>query len=48
MTETAAMRKKARPWWEDLFNDDFIRTMAKISEAQIKGEVDFIEESLGC
>lgn len=48
MTETAAMRKKGRPWWEDLFNDDFIRTMAKISESQIKGEVDFIEESLGC
>jgi SAM-dependent methyltransferase len=48
MTETAAHRKKGRPWWEDLFNDDFIRTMAKISESQIKGEVDFIEESLGC
>lgn len=48
MNETAAMRKKARPWWEELFNDDFIRTMAKISESQIKGEVDFIEESLGC
>lgn len=48
MNETAAHRKKGRPWWEDLFNDDFIRTMAKISESQIKGEVDFIEESLGC
>lgn len=48
MNEAAAMRKKARPWWEELFNDDFIRTMAKISESQIKGEVDFIEDSLGC
>ena len=42
------MRKKTRPWWEELFNDDFIRTMAKVSDPQIKGEVTFIEESLGC
>lgn len=48
MTETAAMRKKTRPWWEELFNDDFIRTMAKVSDPQIRGEVTFIEESLGC
>src|SRR6185369_6689810 len=30
MTDTAAhahaQRKKTRPWWEELFNDDFIRT----------------------
>jgi SAM-dependent methyltransferase len=39
-------RRKARPWWEELFNDDFIRTMAKISDEQIAKEVDFIEESL--
>jgi len=48
MTETAANRKKTRPWWEELFNDDFIRTMAKVTDAQIGGEVNFIEESLGC
>jgi SAM-dependent methyltransferase len=48
MTETAAMRKKTRPWWEELFNDDFIRTMAKVTDAQIAAEVDFVEESLGC
>ncbi len=48
MTEAAAaVRRRARPWWEDLFNDDFIRTMAKITDAQIATEVDFIEESLG-
>jgi SAM-dependent methyltransferase len=47
MNEAAATRKRARPWWEELFNDDFIRTMAKISDAQIATEVDFIEESLG-
>ncbi|MBX3212328.1 MAG: methyltransferase domain-containing protein [Labilithrix sp.] len=48
MTDTAAMRKKTRPWWEELFNDDFIRTMAKVTDGQIGKEVSFIEESLGC
>jgi SAM-dependent methyltransferase len=48
MTDTAAWRKKTRPWWEELFNDDFIRTMAKVTDAQIGKEVNFIEESLGC
>lgn len=48
MNEAAANRKKTRPWWEDLFNDDFIRTMAKLTDGQIGREVDFIEESLGC
>ncbi len=43
----AAARKRARPWWEELFGDDFIRTMAKITDAQIYGECDFIEDSLG-
>jgi SAM-dependent methyltransferase len=47
MTDAAMGRKRARPWWEELFNDDFIRTMAKISDRQIAREVDFIEESLG-
>jgi SAM-dependent methyltransferase len=47
MSEAAATRKRARPWWEELFGDDFIRTMAKISDAQIATEIDFIEESLG-
>ncbi|MBX3187890.1 MAG: methyltransferase domain-containing protein [Labilithrix sp.] len=48
MNESAANRKKTRPWWEDLFNDDFIRTMAKITDGDIAREVNFIEESLGC
>jgi SAM-dependent methyltransferase len=42
-----ASRRKARPWWEDLFNDDYIRTMAKITDDQIAAEADFIEDSLG-
>jgi SAM-dependent methyltransferase len=49
MTDHAAsLKKKTRPWWEELFNDDFIRTMAKVTDAQIGAEVTFIEESLGC
>ncbi len=40
-------RKRARPWWEELFNDDFIRTMAKVTDEQIAAEADFIEDSLG-
>lgn len=48
MSDAAAHRKKTRPWWEDLFNDDFIRTMAKITDADISREANFIEESLGC
>src|SRR5262249_44410205 len=49
MTDTAALnRKKTRPWWEELFNDDFIRTMAKVTDTQIGKEVSFIEESPGC
>jgi SAM-dependent methyltransferase len=47
MSEAAATRRRARPWWEELFNDDFIRTMARITDAQIALEVNFIEESLG-
>jgi SAM-dependent methyltransferase len=46
--DAALSRKKGRPWWEELFNDDFIRTMAKVSEDQIAAEAAFIEESLGC
>jgi len=47
LTEGLVPRRRARPWWEELFNDDFIRTMPKFTEAQIAAEVDFIEDSLG-
>lgn len=40
-------KKRVRPWWEELFNDDFVRTMAKVTDKQIAKEVSFIEESLG-
>jgi len=44
--DAAAVRRKGRLWWEDLFNDDYVRTMEKITDGQIAREVDFIEESL--
>ncbi|HEY1960065.1 MAG TPA: methyltransferase domain-containing protein [Polyangiaceae bacterium] len=47
LTEGLVPRRRARPWWEELFNDDFIRTMPKFTDAQIATEVDFIEDSLG-
>lgn len=43
----SAPKRKGRLWWEELFGDDFIRTMAKITDEQIAAEVDFIEDSLG-
>lgn len=36
-----------RPWWEELFAEDFSRASARPTESQIHQEVTFIEESLG-
>lgn len=47
MTEAAAMQKRTRPWWVELFNDDYLRTMIKVTDDQIAEESNFIEESLG-
>jgi SAM-dependent methyltransferase len=44
----AAQRKNTRPpWWEDLFNEDFMRASSRVSDEQIRKEVTFIEDSLG-
>jgi SAM-dependent methyltransferase len=42
-------RKRAlkKPWWEDLFGEDFTRAIPPLTERQVVREVDFIEESLG-
>jgi len=48
--ETTGETKKAkqkRAWWEELFSEDFVRASWKVSDAQIKKEVTFVEESLG-
>lgn len=38
---------KQRPWWDDIFSDEYIRTMSRLDDRTIEREVDFIEESLG-
>jgi len=45
--EGSGLRRKGRLWWEDLFNDDYLRTCEKLSDEQIAREVDFVEDSLG-
>lgn len=39
--------KRPRPWWEDLFGDDFVRTLEPLTPVQVLRETTFIEESLG-
>lgn len=36
-----------RPWWEEVFSEEFARANRKQTAQQIKREVDFIEHSLG-
>jgi SAM-dependent methyltransferase len=45
--EGSGLRRKGRLWWEDLFNDDYLRTCERLTDEQIAREVDFIEDSLG-
>ncbi|MDI3289417.1 class I SAM-dependent methyltransferase, partial [Polyangium sp. 15x6] len=40
-------RRRQRPWWEDLFDDDMIRTMDRTEAKVIRREADFIEQCLG-
>jgi SAM-dependent methyltransferase len=40
-------RRRQRPWWEDLFDDDFIRTMDRTDPDVVRREVDFLETCLG-
>ncbi|HTJ84989.1 MAG TPA: methyltransferase domain-containing protein [Polyangiaceae bacterium] len=42
-----AAKKAARPWWDDIFSDEYLRTHDRADEKLIRREVDFIEESLG-
>jgi len=44
-TEDTPRRKK--PWWEELFSEDYIRTMDRLEPKMVRREVDFIEERLG-
>jgi SAM-dependent methyltransferase len=42
-----ARRTLKRPWWEDIFGEDFSRAIPRLTDKQVAREVDFIEESLG-
>jgi SAM-dependent methyltransferase len=45
--EGSGLRRKGRSWWEELFNDDYLRAAERITDEQLVREVDFIEDSLG-
>ncbi len=45
--EMPTSKPRAKPWWEELFTDDFARGIAPLSETQVRREVGFIEDSLG-
>ena len=47
LSEVKGDKKRIKPWWEELFNDDFLRASEKLTDRQIFREVDFIEDSLG-
>ncbi len=38
--------KRRRPWWEEVFSEDFLRAERLLTDVQVKREVDFIENSL--
>ncbi len=40
-------KRRARPWWEELFDDDFLRATPRPTDAQIAAEASFIEGRLG-
>ena len=44
---TSKAESKKRPWWDEIFSEDFIRTMDTAKPSYIQREVNFIEESLG-
>jgi len=46
-TDGTGTRRKGRLWWEELFNDDYVRATEKVTDEYIAREVRFIEESLG-
>lgn len=40
-------KPRRRHWWEEIFNDDYLRTQRRYTPEQAKKEGDFIEASLG-
>ncbi len=44
---TEIPRSKGKPWWEDIFSEEYLRTHDAPDELTVQREVNFIEESLG-
>ena len=42
----SSQRRRGRHWWEELFNDDYLRAAERLTDDQLAREVNFIEESL--
>jgi len=42
-----APARKRKPWWEEVFSEDFMRATHHLSNRHIKREADFIDHSLG-
>jgi SAM-dependent methyltransferase len=40
-------KKRVRPWWEEMFDDDMLRTVERLSDKQVISESIFIEDRLG-
>lgn len=38
---------KRKPWWEELFDQDYLRTLRRLTDRQLLAEIAFIEERLG-
>ena len=47
MTMPDQNRRRRRHWWEELFNDDYLRTVTPLNPTQIVAEADWIEHALG-
>lgn len=47
LREDAEKKPLRRPWWEELFLEDFGRAEFHLTDEQLRKEADFVEESLG-
>ena len=41
-----SLKKRAKPWYEEIFDEDFLRTLPFMTPAQTAREVDFIRDAL--
>jgi SAM-dependent methyltransferase len=45
--DSAARSPKARPWFDEFFNDDYLRTVPVPTDQWVSRQCDFIEQTLG-